>query len=252
MALYSTALWHLRKEVELAALSQELLAVDRLSAQAWLVAGNCYSLQQEHEQALAAFKRALQVGVRPGAGHAPPSGALWCAVADGWWLMPKRLPLQACPPPSLPAQVNCMCACACGVHAHQLRIPSHQAQRGLPAGAPCTQRPGTDTRASPAVQVDPTCVYAHTLCGHEYLAAEDLDSAAAAYKWVHMAAAQHLVLRMVELLCIVLPACEAVGAALAVRACAWHQGTRVPALAVLPGAPSTSHCTSQRSALPPN
>jgi hypothetical protein len=64
MALYSTALWHLRKEVELAALSQELLAVDRLSAQAWLVAGNCYSLQQEHEQALAAFKRALQVGAR--------------------------------------------------------------------------------------------------------------------------------------------------------------------------------------------
>jgi hypothetical protein len=33
--VYSTVLWHLKREVELSFLAQEMLALDRLSPQAW-------------------------------------------------------------------------------------------------------------------------------------------------------------------------------------------------------------------------
>lgn len=35
MELYSTVLWHLKKDVELAHLAQACLATDRLAPQAW-------------------------------------------------------------------------------------------------------------------------------------------------------------------------------------------------------------------------
>ncbi len=44
--MYSTVLWHLRKEVDLAHLAQEAVALDRRSPYAWLVLGNCFSLQK--------------------------------------------------------------------------------------------------------------------------------------------------------------------------------------------------------------
>ncbi|XP_076039509.1 cell division cycle protein 27 [Oratosquilla oratoria] len=61
MEYYSTALWHLQKEVQLSALAQELVAEDRNSPQAWFTTGNCFSLQKEHEAAIKFFSRAIQV-----------------------------------------------------------------------------------------------------------------------------------------------------------------------------------------------
>merc|ERR1712070_1104616 len=61
LEVFSTVLWHLKKEVELSFLAQEAVAIDRLSPQAWCVMGNCFSLQKEHETALKFFKRALQL-----------------------------------------------------------------------------------------------------------------------------------------------------------------------------------------------
>ncbi|KAH8963977.1 hypothetical protein BDL97_04G039700 [Sphagnum fallax] len=59
--MYSTALYHMKKDVELSYLAQETVAMDRLSPQAWCVMGNCFSLQKDHESALKFFQRALQL-----------------------------------------------------------------------------------------------------------------------------------------------------------------------------------------------
>ncbi|KAG1674960.1 hypothetical protein FOA52_014755 [Chlamydomonas sp. UWO 241] len=59
MDLYSTVLWHMKKEVELSYLVQEMQAVDRLSPQAWCVIGNFCSLQKDHEAAVELFQRAV-------------------------------------------------------------------------------------------------------------------------------------------------------------------------------------------------
>ena len=90
MEVYSTVLWHLKREVELSHLSQVVVGLDRLSPHTWCVLGNCFSLQKEHETALRYFQRALQL--------------------------------------------------------------------------------------------DPGCTYAHTLCGHEYFANEDFEKATACYR----------------------------------------------------------------------
>lgn len=57
----TTALWHLQQEVKLSMLSQELIEYDKNSPQTWCVAGNCFSLQKEHETAIKFFQRAIQV-----------------------------------------------------------------------------------------------------------------------------------------------------------------------------------------------
>ncbi|CEG48107.1 DNA-binding cell division cycle control protein [Plasmopara halstedii] len=59
--LYSTTLWHLKKEVELSYLAQQATDFDKLSCEAWCVAGNCFSLQKEHDTALTFFQRAIQL-----------------------------------------------------------------------------------------------------------------------------------------------------------------------------------------------
>ncbi|XP_035661113.1 cell division cycle protein 27 homolog [Branchiostoma floridae] len=61
MELYSTALWHLQKDVLLSSLAQELSDMDRDSAQSWCAVGNCFSLQREHDTAIKFFQRAIQV-----------------------------------------------------------------------------------------------------------------------------------------------------------------------------------------------
>ncbi|RPA78954.1 TPR-like protein [Ascobolus immersus RN42] len=61
MEVFSTLLWHLRKEVELAHLAHELTDLNRLSPQAWCAIGNSFSLQREHDSALKCFKRATQL-----------------------------------------------------------------------------------------------------------------------------------------------------------------------------------------------
>ncbi|KAI5305663.1 1-acylglycerol-3-phosphate O-acyltransferase [Ascosphaera pollenicola] len=64
MEIYSTVLWHLKDEVELAYLAHELMDIDRLSPEAWCAIGNSFSLQQEHDQALKCFKRSTQLDPR--------------------------------------------------------------------------------------------------------------------------------------------------------------------------------------------
>lgn len=61
MEIYSTALWHLQREVSLSALAQDLMLQDKNSPVTWCVAGNCFSLHKEHETAIKFFKRAVQV-----------------------------------------------------------------------------------------------------------------------------------------------------------------------------------------------
>jgi anaphase-promoting complex subunit 3 len=61
MEIYSTVLWHLKKDVDLAFLSHELIEMDRLSPQAWCALGNAFSLQGEHDQAVKCFMRATQL-----------------------------------------------------------------------------------------------------------------------------------------------------------------------------------------------
>lgn len=61
MDVYSTALWHLQKEVALSALAQEMIANNKTSAETWIVAGNCFSLHKEHDSAIKFLHRAVQV-----------------------------------------------------------------------------------------------------------------------------------------------------------------------------------------------
>lgn len=61
LEIYSTVLWHMKKETDLMYLAHELMSIDRLAPQSWCVLGNCFSLQKEHETALQFFQRALQL-----------------------------------------------------------------------------------------------------------------------------------------------------------------------------------------------
>ena len=58
---YSTALWHLGSEVSLSSLAQDLQKIDKQSPVTWCAAGNCFSHQKEHENAIKFFQRAIQV-----------------------------------------------------------------------------------------------------------------------------------------------------------------------------------------------
>lgn len=61
LEVYSTVLWHMKKEIDLCNLAQEAISLDRHSPIAWCIMGNCFSLQKEHETALRFFQRALQL-----------------------------------------------------------------------------------------------------------------------------------------------------------------------------------------------
>lgn len=61
MDIYSTALWHLQKEIALSALAQDLINTDRNHPVTWCVSGNCFSLQMEHDTAIKHLQRAVQV-----------------------------------------------------------------------------------------------------------------------------------------------------------------------------------------------
>jgi anaphase-promoting complex subunit 3 len=58
---YSTVLWHMKKETELAELAVRAFDVDRHSAATWCALGNCYSSQRDPDAALRYFKRATRV-----------------------------------------------------------------------------------------------------------------------------------------------------------------------------------------------
>ncbi|TMX03883.1 hypothetical protein EJD97_013253 [Solanum chilense] len=69
MDLYSTVLFHLKEDMKLSYLAQELVSTDRLVPQSWCAMGNCYSLQKDHETALKNFQRAVQLNPRFAYGH---------------------------------------------------------------------------------------------------------------------------------------------------------------------------------------
>ncbi|KFA67391.1 hypothetical protein S40285_00196 [Stachybotrys chlorohalonatus IBT 40285] len=61
MEVYSTVLWHLKRETDLSFLAHELVDAAWHSPQAWCALGNAWSLVRDHEQALRCFKRATQL-----------------------------------------------------------------------------------------------------------------------------------------------------------------------------------------------
>jgi len=61
LEIYSSALWHLREDKELAMLSHQVNEIDKYSAETWCVIGNCYSLQKETDIAIKFFQRSLQI-----------------------------------------------------------------------------------------------------------------------------------------------------------------------------------------------
>jgi len=58
---YSTCLWHMKKQVELCNLAYSALDKSMFAPEPWIVLGNCFSLQKEHENALKFFNRAIQL-----------------------------------------------------------------------------------------------------------------------------------------------------------------------------------------------
>ncbi|KAF2453899.1 hypothetical protein BDY21DRAFT_387817 [Lineolata rhizophorae] len=64
LEVYSTVLWMLKRDVELAFLAHELSDQDRLAPQTWIAVGNSFSLQREHAQAISCFRRATQLDGR--------------------------------------------------------------------------------------------------------------------------------------------------------------------------------------------
>lgn len=61
MEVYSTVLWHLKRETDLAFLAHELVDSAWHSPQAWCAVGNAWSLARDPDQALKCFKRATQL-----------------------------------------------------------------------------------------------------------------------------------------------------------------------------------------------
>lgn len=64
MEVYSTILWHLKRETDLSFLAHELVDSSWYSPQAWCALGNAWSLARDPEQALRCFKRATQLDPR--------------------------------------------------------------------------------------------------------------------------------------------------------------------------------------------
>ncbi|EMC93805.1 hypothetical protein BAUCODRAFT_59879, partial [Baudoinia panamericana UAMH 10762] len=61
MEVYSTVLWHLKGDSSLAHLCHLLRDQNFHAPQTWCAVGNAFSLAREHDQAIAAFKRATQL-----------------------------------------------------------------------------------------------------------------------------------------------------------------------------------------------
>jgi anaphase-promoting complex subunit 3 len=59
--IYSTCLWQMRKQVDLTYLSHQMLEKSLYTPETWVVVGNCYSIQKEHEIAIKYFERAIQL-----------------------------------------------------------------------------------------------------------------------------------------------------------------------------------------------
>ena len=58
---FSSCLWHLKDQYQLCNLANHVLEQSLFSPETWVVLGNCYSLQKEHEVALKFLGRAIQL-----------------------------------------------------------------------------------------------------------------------------------------------------------------------------------------------
>ncbi|KAL9645999.1 hypothetical protein ABK040_000439 [Willaertia magna] len=61
LEIYSTILWHLKKDKKLSHLAQHMSEIDAMSPQTLCTIGNCFSQQKDHESALKYFERATKV-----------------------------------------------------------------------------------------------------------------------------------------------------------------------------------------------
>lgn len=79
MDVYSSTLWHLRKEVALSHLAHDLVEKQRMAPESWCAVGNCFrfvllfrkmlfnvllcrcSMKREHDVAMKCFMRAVQI-----------------------------------------------------------------------------------------------------------------------------------------------------------------------------------------------
>ena len=62
--LLSTSMWHLQVTHALSALAQTLTTESRERSQSWCAAGNCFSLQRQHTQAIECMERAILLDKR--------------------------------------------------------------------------------------------------------------------------------------------------------------------------------------------
>ena len=191
MELYSTVLWHLRRESELAHLVQEVQSVDRLSPQVWGGGGagcglavaigtrrrrrRCCPVDQITRHGLVLERAGTEFASQPlsttvhsgqlmhsGLSQAPPPSPSFHTIRPGacWAILPS--PPRPHPPPSPP---HCQAWCVLGNFC--------SLQKDHESAVELFQR---------AVQLDPTFTYAFTLAGHEYFANEDYDKSMACYR----------------------------------------------------------------------
>lgn len=62
--ILSTTLWHAQDAQRLSLLAAELTERARSSAETWCVAGNCFSVQKQHETAIECLERAILLNHR--------------------------------------------------------------------------------------------------------------------------------------------------------------------------------------------
>lgn len=61
LEVYSTILWHLKRDTKLSHLAHHMSQIDKLSPATLCAIGNCFSLQKDHETALKFFERATKL-----------------------------------------------------------------------------------------------------------------------------------------------------------------------------------------------
>lgn len=61
MEILSTALWHAQDARRLSMLAMQITEECRMSPEGWCVAGNCFSVQKQHETAIECFERAVTI-----------------------------------------------------------------------------------------------------------------------------------------------------------------------------------------------
>lgn len=58
---YSTALWHLRNDLDLGCLAKKAVEAGKFKPETWCVVGNFLSRQREHDRAITCFRRSIQL-----------------------------------------------------------------------------------------------------------------------------------------------------------------------------------------------